>query len=245
MRPTALLCSPVSIPPLARRVLDAYGGEERWRALRRIAVTLSASGWALRAKWCRPFDHVRAEVAVWSPRARISPLGARGLAGVLDGGWVRLVDRTGKDVAARTDPRRFFPGGRRLLWWDDLDHAYFATYALWNYLAFPALLLRDDVRWAEVGPATLEAKFDAAVPTHSPVQRFHVDPASALLRQHDYTALVFGRWARAAHVVLEHRTSASGIPWAARRRAVPRLPGGGPAPWPVLVALELDDWEGA
>jgi hypothetical protein len=235
----------VPVSPLARRVLDAYGGEDRWRALRRIAVTFSASGWALRAKWCRPFVHARAEIEVWAPRVRIGPLGARGLVGVLDGGSVSLEDGAGRVVASRVDPRRFFPGGRRLLWWDDLDHAFFASYAMWNYLAFPALLLRDDVRWADAGPATLEARFDPAVPTHSPVQRFHVDPTSALLRQHDYTALVFGRWARTAHVVLEHRTSAAGIPWAARRRAMPRLPGGRPAPGPVLVALEIDGWEGS
>jgi hypothetical protein len=240
-----LISAEMAIPPLARRVLDAYGGEERWRALRRISFLLSAWGWALRAKSCRPFDDAHAEVEVWAPRARIQPLGASGLVGVLDGNSVHLEDGAGNVVASRDDPRRFFPGGRRFLWWDDLDHAFFATYALWNYLAFPALLLRDDVRWTEVGPSTLEASFDPALPTHSPTQRFHVDPASALLRQHDYTALVFGRWARAAHVVLEHRTSASGVPWAARRRAMPRLPTGRPAPWPVLVALEIDGWEGA
>jgi hypothetical protein len=233
------------LTPLARRVLDAYGGEGRWRAMRRIAVTLSASGWALRAKWCRPFVRARAEVEVWRPRVRIGPLGARGLVGVLDGGSVHLEDAEGRVVASRTDARRFFPGGRRLLWWDDLDHAYFAAYAMWNYLTFPSLMLRDDVSFTEAGPATLEARFDRALPTHSPTQRFHIDPTSGLLRQHDYTALVFGGWARAAHIVLEHRTSASGIPWAARRRAMPRLRSGGPASWPVLVALEIDGWEGS
>lgn len=232
------------ISPLAHRVLDAYGGEVRWRALRRISVTMSASGWALRLKRYRLKVKARVEAEVWTPHARISPLGTRELVGVLDGGSVHLEDASGNVVATRADVRRFFPGGRRLLWWDDLDLTYFAGYAMWNYLVFPSMLLRDDVRWNEAGPATLEAQFDPSVPTHSPIQRFHIDPTSGLLRQHDYTALVFGNWARAAHVVLEHRTSTSGIPWASRRRAMPRLRTGQPAPWPVVVDLEIDDWEG-
>ena len=36
------------------------------------------------------------------------------------------------------------------------------------------------------------------------VQRFRMDPATGLLVQHDYTAEVFGNWAKAANVVLVH-----------------------------------------
>ena len=57
---------------------------------------------------------------------------------------------------------------------------------------FPALLLRDDISWTQIFDNTLEGRFPSHLPTHCEVQRFHFDPASRLLRQHDYTAEAFG-----------------------------------------------------
>jgi hypothetical protein len=154
---------------------------------------------------------------------------------------IRLAAPDGTVLAERREARRFFPGGRRLLWWDDLDLAYFATYALWNYVTFPALLLRDDLEWREIGPHALRATFPPGLPTHCAVQEFHLDPGSGLLRQHDYTAEVFGSWARAANVVLEHRSA--GVPFASERRVTPRRHDGRPAAGPLLVGIHLEGLE--
>jgi len=228
--------------PTAQRALDAYGGEQRWRPASAVEVTISAGGLAFRMKWQRPFRRVRGRIELAPPSARLDPIDRRGRAGVLDGSSVRLEDAAGNVVRSRDDPRSKFPGGRRLLWWDSLDMTYFAGYALWNYLALPALLLRDDIEWTEPKGGTLDARFPPHLPTHSERQSFHFDPETGLLRQHDYTAEVFGGWAKAAHVVLEHATAADGLAYPSRRRVTPRAADGTPRRGPVLVWIDIHDW---
>lgn len=231
----------MAISQTARRALDAYGGEERWRSATAIEVSLSAGGLAFQLKWQGAFRRVRGRVGMARPHVRLGPINRRGHIGVLDGTEVRLEDADGNVLRSRSDPRGKLPYGRRLLWWDALDQTYFAGYALWNYLAFPTLLLRDDIAWEEVAPDTLEASFPDYLPTHCPRQRFHFDPETGLLRRHDYTAEVFGGWAKAAHVILEHGRS-DGIPFPSRRRVTPRGPGGRPLPFPVLVWIKVHEW---
>ena len=52
------------------------------------------------------------------------------------------------------------------------------------------------------------------------VQEFHFELDTGLLRQHDYTADVFGSWAKAAHVVLAQGEAE--VPFTADRRVTPR-----------------------
>lgn len=223
----------------AEQAIEAYGGEARWRASTTLRATVSAFGLAFMLKLQPPFREMPVEMDVWRPRVRIAPQGWRGVMGELDGQTVRLISADGRELARRDEAYRYFPYGRRLLWWDRLDQTYFSGYALWNYLCLPALLLRDDIRWTEAGPGVLEGRFPPPLPTHSPVQRWHFDPASGLLRRHDYTARVFGDWAQAANVVLEHRTW-NGIPFPSRRRVTPLLLGR-PAPFPLLVGIRFHE----
>ena len=231
----------MAISQTARRALDAYGGEERWRSATAIEVTLSAGGLAFQLKWQRAFRRVRGRVELARPHVRLDPIDRHGRIGVLDGTEVRLEHADGNMLRSRSDPRDKFPYGRRLLWWDALDQTYFAGYALWNYMAFPALLLRDDIEWREPQPGTLEARFPPYLPTHSERQAFHFDLETGLLRQHDYTAEVFGGWAKAAHVILEHSTR-EGPTYPSRRRVTPRKADGSPRRGPVLVWIEVHDW---
>ena len=228
------------LSPLAQRVIEAYGGADRWRLSTAIEATVTARGFAFLAK-TRTGVHnlsVRAEIA--RPLVRMRPFGRTNLE-VLDGTSVRIEDESGDVIAAREDPKRFFPGGRRTFRWDRLDGAYFSGYALWNYLTFPALILREDIAWTQVSETALEARFAPELPTHSPVQQFHFHTDTALLRQHDYTAEVFGGWARAANVVLEHDDWHS-IPYPSRRRVTPRRADGTPRPFPLLVGILIRDW---
>lgn len=227
---------------LAHRVLEAYGGESRWRSAQSVGAVVSATGWAFRLKFQAPDDHVRVSLAVGKPVARYTPATKSGLTAVLDGQNVRLEDDAGRVVAERQDPRRFFPYGRRALWWDALDRSYFSAYALWNYLTFPSLLLRDDIEWTELPGSRLEARFPPSLPTHSARQTFHFDAGSGRLLRHDYTAEVFGKWAYAANVVLEHGES-DGVPYPSRRRVTPIGPGDKPLPWPVLVDITVHSWK--
>jgi hypothetical protein len=224
---------------LASRVVEAYGGERAWRAAAGVDIEASARGLLFTAKFRRGFSRGRVEVEISSPRARFTPREWGGRSAVLDGHDVRIEDAAGNVLDSRADARRRFPWGRRLLWWDDLDLGYFAGYAFWNYLAFPALLLRSDIAWSEVGATMLEARFPPSLPTHSHVQRFHVDPETGLLRRHDYTADVVGPFARAAHAILAHGTS-DGLPFPSHRRVQPRI--AGRALGPTLVELRIHAW---
>jgi hypothetical protein len=181
-------------------------------------------------------DRCRAEMEVHRPAVRLELPGGRGVA-VLEGHDVRI-EEGGRVVAERRDAQRLFPYGRRLLWWDDLDFAFFAAYALWNYATLPALLLRDDVRWEALGAHGLRATFPPSLPTHCAVEEFRFDPATGLLLQHDYTAEVFGGWAKAANVVLTH--GHADVPFPSERRVTPRRRDGSPAAWPLLVGIRLE-----
>lgn len=225
---------------LLQRVVDAYGGVARWSTIRQIALRVSAHGAAFRMKWRAPMVRVPAKIDVHQPLVHFFPEDGDGLIEIFAGNEVRLERPDGGVVETRGDPQHFFPGGRRLLWWDRLDQVYFAGYALWNYVTFPALLTRDDIDWQHAGDATLRARFPAGFPTHSEVQEFHVDPQTALLTQHDYTAGVFGNWAKGAHCVLAHE-EVDGVPFATRRRVTPRRKNGTPAPFPLLVGIEFDE----
>jgi hypothetical protein len=221
--------------------VEAYGGEALWRGAEAVEVVYSAWGWAFRLKWRPPFRRSWARLEVAGPRARIRPINRSGATAVLEGHDVRVEDASGQILGSRAQAHRFFPGGRRFLYWELLDQAYFASYALWNYMVLPALLLRDDIEWREVAPGTLEARFPSHLPTHCERQRFRFDPATGLLVQHDYTAEVFGGWAKAAHVVTRHETW-EGIPFTASRRVTPRRSDGSPRAGPLLVGIEIHEW---
>jgi hypothetical protein len=225
---------------LIEAAVAAYGGEPLWSTAKTVNATISSGGFAFLAKFQRGSRGVRVGVDLSQPRTKLY-LDSKGTIGVFDRGAVRIETSEGRVIASRANSRRFFPGGRRLFWWDRLDQLYFAGYALWNYLAFPALLRRQDILWTAVADWSLEASFPPDLPTHCRCQRFHFDPSTALLKQHDYTAEVFGSWAKAAHVILEHRTW-NGIPFAARRRATLRRLDGSPRRWPVLVWINVADW---
>jgi hypothetical protein len=229
----------MALSPVASRVIAAYGGEQLWRSARSVQVEASAKGLLFTAKVRHGFERGHIEVEIASPRARFAPREWGGRAAVLDGHDVRIEDAGGRVLESRLDARRPFPWGRRLLRWDDLDLGYFAGYAFWNYLAFPALLLRSDIAWRELGSGLLEARFPPALPTHSAVQRFHFDPTTWRLRRHDYTADVVGPFARAAHEILEHGTT-DAIPFPSHRRVRPRI--AGQPVGPTLVDLRIHAW---
>ena len=237
---TPLTRTTTELSPLARRVIDAYGGADRWRSVTAVEATVTARGFAFLAKTRTGVHNLSVRAAIAQPLVRMKPFGKREIE-ILDGISVRIEDDAGGVLSSRDDARRFFPGGRRTFRWDRIDAAYFSGYALWNYLTFPALLLRQDIEWAQLSDMTLEARFAPELPTHSPVQQFHFDPETALLCQHDYTAEVFGAWAKAANVVLEHGEW-HGIPYPSRRRVTPRRPDGKPRPFPLLVGILIKDW---
>lgn len=222
---------------LREQVLQAYGGGSRWREARGVRAVVSAGGWAFRMKGRGALRRVPVELEVHAPRVRLGPFDRRGHLAVLDGTAARL-ERGGEVLLRRDDPRARFP---RRLWWDALDFGYFATYAIWNYATFPALLLRDDIAWSQPAEWVLEGRFPPHLPTHCAIQQYRIDPATRLLAQYDYTADVFGQWAKAAHAVLEHARDSDGVPYPCRRRVTMRRPDGTARSWPVMVWIQVHE----
>ena len=227
----------------AQKAIEAYGGQQRWTGAKRLEAEFSARGLAFTLKHRPQFKRVQLSMDVGRPHSRITPIGKDPhITGVLDGPDVYLENTIGKIVRERKNARRFFPGGRRVFFWDDLDMAYFANYAMWNYLTLPALMLRHDIDWQELEPGLLEAVFPPEIPTHSRVQRFRFDRNSGLLIQHDYTADIISRLATAAHMVLAHSES-DGIRYTSQRRVTPRSGRGKPRRGPTLIAIDVHNFQ--
>jgi hypothetical protein len=233
---------------LLEEAIAAHGGAERWSGVEAVALEVRSGGFALASKLKRrAVSHYRADVSAREPRAVFHAYPAPDRRGVFTAEAVRIETSDGEVVAERRDARARFPGGRRLLWWDDLDLLYFAGYAMWGYVNAPFLFAREGFVTREVEPwredgetwRRLAVTYPPDVPTHSREQSFYFDERG-LLRRNDYTAEPFGRWARAAHLCHDHREF-GGIVFPTRRRVYPRRRSGRPAPFPTLVRIDLED----
>lgn len=140
---------------LLTEVLEAHGGLGRWQAARAITARARSGGLLIRTRVPgNRFAAYRLTVETAEPRVTFDPFPGDGQRGVFDCGEARVEGRAGEVLASRADPRSAFSGLsglRRNLRWDALDSAYFAGYAMWNYLTTPLLLTRQDVELSDVG----------------------------------------------------------------------------------------------
>ncbi len=185
-------------------------------------------------------------VTTKDPHAVLAPYPAPGRRGVFENGDVRIETDDGRVVSERKNARAAF-GGRRNLWWDDLDLLYFGGYALWGYVGAPFIFARPGYEVEEIEPWSeggerwpgLRVRFPEGVPAHSREQRFYFGP-DGLLRRNDYTAEVFGGWAKAAHYCWDYRDF-GGFKIPTRRAAMPRGLGGRPVRAIAMVKIAIDD----
>lgn len=238
---------------LLDEVLEAHGGDARWRAVRRVRARARSGGFLLRTRVPGTrFADYHLTVDLDQRRTVFDPFPEPGVRGVFNGGEVCLERGAGEVLATRSEPRKEFfgrSGLRRNIRWDPLDATYFAGYAMWNYLSFPLLLTREDVEVREIAPwnsdgeelRRLEATFPDGLDTHSPQQTFYFDARGVLVR-HDYVADVVGRWARAAHLCADH-VEAGGLLFPTRRWVRPIGPGNRPLRVPTMVWIQLTDLE--
>ncbi len=207
------------------RILDAHGGLTYWRTLSAIEIDMSARGFLFTAKGVPVQRHARMVLSTREPHVVIHDYPNQGQQAVFDGS---------------DEPRAAFPKWR----WDAEDFAYFSSYAMWNYLNLPFLLLHPGVEVSPQPPrpdglTRLRVTFPPDIPTHSREQELTFDADGRLLR-HDYTAEVVGGWAKAAHLCSDYRKF-GGLWMPTRRRVYPRGPGGRPLKAPTLVAVDIHD----
>ncbi|WP_429345938.1 hypothetical protein [Paraburkholderia sp. Clong3] len=238
-----------ALPDSIRAAIEAHGGAARWAELAEIEATVSACGLLFTAKRRPILRQVQVRASTHEPRFAFNDFPHVGETSELQGEeLVRVVGRDGAILARRDGPRTAFRGWRRQIYWDDLDFVYFGAYAFWNYLTAPFLFLRGGFTFQELPPLAtsagiwprIRATFPSDIPTHSRVQDFYFDRQHRLCRI-DYTAMVIGRWARAAHICEDFREF-DGFLIPTRRTVKPLPVGNAPLPAPTLVAIEVHDF---
>ncbi|MCA1846768.1 MAG: hypothetical protein LC792_26960 [Actinobacteria bacterium] len=231
----------MSLSPTAAHAIEAYGGESAWRNATTVEATATITGLLFRVKRRRVPRRARVVCRVHQPLTRIEPIDSEGHAGVLEGPDVRIETAGGEVVETRPDARSHFTTDF-LARWDSVHLTYFVGYICWNFLVFPALLLREDVDWTETGDHALEATFPPGIPSH-PLQRHVFNGETGLLERTDYVPEVTGDpkfVPNVANRVLA-RGSSNGIPYEAHRRVKVAPNRGRPLPLPAMVELRFSD----
>jgi hypothetical protein len=223
----------------ATKAIEAYGGAELWQNSKYLEAEVSVKGLAFTLKRRPFFEHAKIKMEIGRPFSKLTPIGKdKYLTGVLDGHNVRLEDKNETVVAERKNARAYFPYGRRFFYWDDLDMAYFANYAFWNYFTFPNLLMNKNILWQEKEAGLLQATFPESIPTHNQTQAFRIDMSSGILLQHNYTADIISSLAKAANLVTAHAET-NGLKYPSARRVTPRLPNGKALKGPILIDITV------
>ncbi len=229
---------------LLERVIGAHGGAEIWQSSKTIKAVVSARGLAFTLKRRPFFKNAAIELKLDSTDCTLLPIGRNpSIAGKISGANTMLLNKSGDVIETRENSRSFFPAkGKRLFKWDDLDMAYFANYAFWNYFTFPRLLLNHQIKWTQIAPNVLQAEFSNNIPTHNQKQQFYFDEKTGLLLQHNYTAQIISNLAKAANRALDYKTF-NGIPVATRRIVTPQGAKGKALKNPVLIDIEVHEFE--
>lgn len=233
----------MNVSPTVQRAIDAYGGLDLWKNHKFIEAEVSVKGLAFILKRRPFFERAIIKMEIARPFSILTPIGKnKSISGVLDGNEVRLENTQGMIIAERKNPRSLFPYGRRLFYWDDLDMAYFANYAFWNYFTLPNLLTNNSIERTEKSDGVLQAIFPTDFPTHSQIQEFHFDKISGLLLQHNYTADIISPLAKAANSVKEHKQFEQGM-YPSSRKVTPQNSKGNALKGPTLIDITIHEFK--
>ena len=217
----------VAAQELVDKAIEAHGGLPYFQSLTEVGLRLRAGGLAFAMRFQHP-GSIHARVTTTELRTVFFDYPEEGKRGVFEPGAVRIESNDGELVAQRDDPRAAFGNLRHKIWWDALDLLHFGGYALWNYVAAPFVFKRPGFELTEIDPwmeqgerwDRLRVSFPRDIPTHSREQDYYFDERG-LLRRLDYTAEVFGGWAKATHYCLDHGPF-DGLMVPTRRKVFPR-----------------------
>jgi hypothetical protein len=232
---------------LLNKSIEAHGGLKRWETIKEMVVHIRCGGVALPMRFkFGVFKSYEARISTTKPHILFSPFGGKGNRGVFLGDTVRMESSDGRVLAQRPNAKAAFSNLRQKFYWDLLDALYFGGYAIWNYFSAPFLFLREDFQIQEIEPwkenaqtwRRLKVFFPPDIPTHSREQVFYFNSEGLLMRL-DYTAEVFGGWAKAAHYCKGHKNF-SGLIIPTTRQVLPIKSDGFPRGFPTLVWIEVD-----
>jgi hypothetical protein len=222
--------------------ITAHGDLGRWRSLDRLTAKVSAGGvlWGMKGQPGVLKDYT----ITLTPNlqsATMAPFAAPDLRATYTPERVAVETADGRLVEDRTNPRASFSGHTLQTPWDRLHAAYFAGYAMWNYLTEP-------FTWAEPGFSTVELEtwrrlqvtFPERIATHSHVQTYYID-AQGLIRRHDYFVDILGpAETPSAHYTWGHQTF-DGFVFPTQHSVHPTDKNGRKVEEPVIISIDVED----
>lgn len=225
--------------------IEAHGGLERWNTFTGLSTQVSIDGaiWHLKQQPGQLFDKTF-KIDTHSQRLSITPFAGTDQRTVFTPGRLTLETLGGQVIEQRDHPARSFDGHQLETPWDLLHVAYFASEALWTYLAspflytYPGFECREIEPWQENGEQwrRLEVTFPDTVESHTRTQITHFGP-DGLMRRHDYTVDILGG-ATGANYVSDYQ-EVQGLMMPTRRRIYAYDSNGQKVPEPLLVSLDF------
>jgi hypothetical protein len=233
------------VEELLKLAIDRHGGGRRWAKLSGFRAEVSVGGaiWSLKGQ-AGLLDGVVLEGPTAEQRLTISPFPRPGQRATWEPARQVIETAGGEVITERRDPAASFAGLTRQSRWDELQAAYFASEASWNYFTAPFLFARDDFAaeetwpWREDGEVwrALLVTYPDSVVAHHRQQTYYFDRAG-LLRRLDYQVDILGGGA-AVHYPSGYREFA-GIMVPTRRRVYVRGPDGLPVRDWVSLAVDV------
>jgi hypothetical protein len=231
---------------LLQVAVNAHGGLSRWNQLKTVKASLSITGaiWQLKGK-PGVLKDVSIEAELHKERL-ITHFNGQGVRTIFEPNRITVHTETGRLVDSRDDPRSAFLGHTRQTPWDDLDVAYFSSYALWNYLtipflyAYPGFVTEELAPWEENGEKwrPLKVIIPDSIGSHSREQAAYFGP-DGLLRRHEHTVDILSG-APGLNYAYDHR-NIDGIMVPTTRRVYAYDANKQKVPEPVLVAIDIRD----
>lgn len=227
--------------------VQSHGGLERWEQYSRFRASASITGavWSMKGV-AGLLDDVVLEGEIRDQRITITPFPKLGEYATWEPSRQSIETAQGIVLQERLDPAASFVGQDRQSPWDDLQAAYFAGEANWNYFVAPFIFTRSDFITAEIEPwhedgqqwRRLLVTYPEGVVAHCRQQTYYFDDAG-LLRRLDYSVDILGG-GPAVHYPSEYREF-DGIMVPTKRLVYVRNPDGSPQLESVSIAIEVSD----
>lgn len=231
---------------LLNLAINAHGGLDRWRTFYTCSAHLIVGGilWQIKGH-AGVIEEVDVKVNLLEQKVSHIPGPTWRTAYSPDRVAIETVN--GDIIEELYNPRASFAGHTLESKWSNLQLAYFAGYAMWNYINTPFQFTRPGFELHEIEPwkennqiwRRLLVKWPKHIHTHSKEQIFYIDPEGHI-RRLDYSVEVSGN-SPAAHYLYDYK-DISGIKMATKRIVYllgennqPRLDA------PVVVSIELKD----
>ena len=224
-------------------VLEAHGGLDRWNQLSTIRAKMTVAGaiWEFKQKPGLLTD-VTFESGIHDQHHVVyRDFAGKGNQSVFHPDKLFVKNEQGEILWTRDNPRNAFDVTSP---WDELDVAYFSSYATWNYLTQPFTYTLPGFVTAEVASRTedgetwraLKITYPPTIAGHSREQTSYFGN-DGLLRRHDYKVDILGG-ATGANYPSDYR-EVSGIMVPTKRRIYGRDANGDKVLEPLLVSIDI------